>query len=85
MQCMKICHSPKKETEPLPAKAGRFGVLLKQPKAVSPVKFSFTPIRLSYLKVIGFCFLLQILIFDILLDNFIRHIPAACHKVSPCP
>lgn len=24
------------ETEPLPAKAGRFGVLLKQPKAVSP-------------------------------------------------
>ena len=23
-------------TEPLPAKAGRFGVLLKQPKAVSP-------------------------------------------------
>ena len=72
-------------TEPLPAKAGRFGVLLKQPKAVSPVKFSFTPIRLSYLKVIGFCFLLQILIFDILLDNFIRHIPAACHKVSPCP
>ena len=74
-----------KATEPLPAKAGRFGVLLKQPKAVSPVKFSFTPIRLSYLKVIGFCFLLQILIFDILLDNFIRHIPAACHKVSPCP
>ena len=72
-------------TEPLPAKAGRFGVLLKQPKAVSPVNFSFTPIRLSYLKVIGFCFLLQILIFDILLDNFIRHIPAACHKVSPCP
>ena len=29
------------ETEPLPAKAGRFGVLLKQPKVVSALCYSF--------------------------------------------
>ena len=28
-------------TEPLPAKAGRFGVLLKQPKVVSALCYSF--------------------------------------------
>ena len=30
-----------KSTEPLPAKAGRFGVLLKQPKVVSALCYSF--------------------------------------------
>ena len=30
-------------TEPLPAKAGRFGLLLKQPKAVSALIFSLVP------------------------------------------
>ncbi len=32
----------KNKTEPLPAKAGRFGLLLKQPKVVSAFWFSFS-------------------------------------------
>ena len=31
----------RERTEPLPAKAGRFGVLLKQPKVVSALCYSF--------------------------------------------
>ena len=40
------------ETEPLPAKAGRFKLLLKQPKVVSAQGYRFSPPLLSYFKVI---------------------------------
>ena len=72
-------------TEPLPAKAGRFCLLLKQPKAVHNLHYLFFLIPLSNIKVIWFIFLLQILVLDVFLDNLICYIPTACHKVSSCP
>ena len=71
-------------TQPLPAKAGRFGLLLKQPK-VCTLKVISYPFLLPYLKVIGIALLLQILILNVRFDYFIRHISTARYKISPCP
>jgi hypothetical protein len=72
------------QTQPLPAKAGRFGLLLKQPK-VCTLKVISYPFLLPYLKVIGIALLLQILILNVRFDYFIRHISTARYKISPCP
>ena len=72
------------KTQPLPAKAGRFGLLLKQPK-VCTLKVISYPFLLPYLKVIGIALLLQILILNVRFDYFIRHISTARYKISPCP
>ena len=71
-------------TEPLPAKAGRFGELLKQPKGSAPQLLLFI-LLFSNFKVVRVTSLLQILVLDILFDYFIRHVSATCHKISSRP
>ena len=74
----------KVRTEPLPAKAGRFGELLKQPKGSAPQLLLFI-LLFSNFKVVRVTSLLQILVLDILFDYFIRHVSATCHKISSRP
>ena len=71
-------------TEPLPAKAGRFSTLLKQPKVCLRKLLIYTSL-LSDFKVIRIRFLLQILILYILFDNFICYVSATGHKISSRP